>query len=405
MNRSSTLASLLLAAVGLALIGADWPQFRGPQGRGVSQETDLPTEFDAETGKNIAWKRPLPGRGPSSPIVVEGRVLVTAAEGPDETRLVVLCFDADDGRLLWRRSLWATGHAVFHPFGGVATPTPASDGTRVVAFYSTNDLACFDLQGNLLWFRGLSLERPAARNDVGMASSPLIVGSTVVVQVENQGDSFAAGIDLATGKTRWQIPREAEAIWSSPMLLPASSGRPAAVLMQSRSRLTALEPANGQLRWEYETRCHTMASATACDGLVYLPSHGLNALKPEGPREPPELLWAEHRLNSSSPSPTIYRGRAYTIKSPGILACGDAKTGEVLWQMRLKGKIWASAAIADGHLFAVNHEGLAQVVRLDEERGEIVGETRLDAEMLASPAVADGAIYFRSNDRLWKIAK
>lgn len=399
------LAALLVGAAVAVLSGSDWPQFRGRDNRGVSDESGLPRRFDVESGENVAWRVELPGSGPSSPIVVGNRVFVTAAEGPNQNQLLVLCFDADSGQLRWRRSLWATGHTIFHPFGGIATPTPASDGEHVVAFYSTNDLACFDLDGNAMWFRGLSYERPAARNDVGMASSPLIVGKNVIVQVENQGDSFAAGIDLATGTTRWLVPREADAMWASPVVFRVPEGPVDTVLMQSRSRLTALDAATGQVRWDYETRCHTMASATAADGMAYLPSHGLNALKPAGAGEQPELLWAEHRLNSSSASPTVYRGRAYTIKSPGILACGDVETGEVLWQLRLKGKIWASPVVADGHLYAVNFDGLVQVVELDDKKGRVVGEAPLGSEVLASPAVADRAIYFRSNAHLWKIAE
>ena len=167
------------------LSGADWRQFRGPDSSGVSGEKKLPTHLGAK--ENLAWKAPLPGTGPSGPIVVAGRVFVTAATGPHQERLHLLAFDAATGKLRWHRQLSATGQTVCNPFGGVAIPTPASDGKRVFAFYSSNDLACFDLDGNLLWFRGLAYERPLTRNDVGMGSSPLVVGDTVVVQMEEPG--------------------------------------------------------------------------------------------------------------------------------------------------------------------------------------------------------------------------
>jgi len=403
--RAATLSTFFaLGGLGL-LAGADWPCFRGPGGTGSASGavTALPTEFGNE-GKNVAWKVPLPGRGPSSPIVVDGRVVVTASGGPREDRLHVLAFDAETGERLWHRELWATGHTICHGFGAVAGPTPASDGRLIFAFYSSNDLACFDLEGNLKWFRGLAYEHPKARNDVGMASSPAVIRDTVIVQIENQGDSFAAGLDTATGETRWLKAREDGAIWSSPAVLPGATREQDVVLMQSRSKLTAQNAHTGEHLWEYETSCHTMSSALVAGGIVYLPSHGLHSLKPQPDGRGFERLWYEQRLSSGPSSPVAQGGRVYTLKSPGILVCGDAKTGEVLWQLRLKGPFWASARIAGGHAYCVNHAGEVQVVRLDDDKGELVATNQIDKAILASPAVADGAIYFRSDEHLWKVA-
>ena len=384
--------------------GSDWRQFRGNDSRGVSADKNLPITFsDTE---NVAWKVPLPGRGPSSPIVVAGCVVVTCSDGD---RLHVLCFDAATGKLLWQRQLWATGHTAHHPFGAIAAPTPASDGRLVFAFYSTNDLACFDLDGNLQWFRGLAFDYPTARNDVGMGSSPLVTDKAVVVQIENQGESFAAGIDKATGETLWRVQREHDAMWSSPVLLPGKTPDDDAVLLQGRSRLTAYHASTGKLLWQYETACHSTASATTCDGVVYLPANGLNALQADRATGNVKLLWRENRLRSGSASPTVHDGRVYTVKSPAILACGDARTGNVLWQLRLKGTMWASPVLAGGRLYCVTHEGLVQVIepnKVDPNKpaDTEISTTQIDPAILASPAVADGAIYFRSDRHLWKVA-
>jgi len=402
MRRS--LRNLVLALAALSLCcGSDWLQFRGTDNRSTSDEKGLPTSFDAATGRNVAWKVPLPGRGPSSPIVVAGRVVVTCASGFHRDRLHVVAVDAPSGKFLWHRQLWATGHTVCHPFGGIASPTPASDGKHVFAFYSSNDLACFDIDGNLKWFRGLAYECPNTRNDVGMASSPLVLGSTVIVQLENQGDSFAIGIDTATGKTRWRIEREHDAIWASPTVLRGKTPKDDLVLLQGRSHLTALNPLTGKLIWQYEIRCHTMASATTCDDVVYLPSFGLNALQYDRATGNVKLLWHERRLRSSRSSPIVHDGRAYAVKSGNILVCADRADGRVLWQLRLKGSLWATPVVADGHLWAANHDGLVQVVELGE-KGRLVGSGQIDPAILASPAVAQDALYFRSNTHLWKIA-
>jgi len=396
---TATIASL----AGTLSAAGDWRHFRGSDTRSVSAEQGLPTEFGAEG--NVAWKAPLPGTGPSSPIVVSGRVIVTAATGPRQDRLHVLAFDAASGKLRWERQLWATGSTVCNPFGGIAAPTPASDGRRVYAFFGSNDLAAFDLDGNLQWFRGLTHESPHTRNEVGMASSPLVVGSAVIVQMESQGESFAAGIDAATGLTRWRIAREQSATWTSPTLLPGKTPAEDLVLLQSKSSLSAHEPRTGREVWRYEAPCSTLSS-TACAGdRVYLPAGGgLVALAFDRQKRSVGLLWEEPRLRTENASPVFHEGRLYTLKSPGILVSSDAATGKVLWQLRLQGPIWATPVIAGGHAYLVNHDGLIQVVRLGAQ-GKLVGRGQIDGGILASPAVADGAIYFRSNRYLWKIAR
>jgi len=382
----------------------DWPRFRGPGSSGVAaeDETGLPVDFDITTGRNVAWRAPLLGRGPSSPIVVGQRVIVTASSGAREDRLHTMCFDSATGRLRWHRQLWATGSTVCNSFGAVAASTPASDGQRVYALFSSNDLACFDLDGNLQWYRGLGYENPFTRNDVGMASSPLVVGSVVVVQLDSSGVSFAAGIDTRTGRTRWRIDRDQGAAWTSPVLLHTAEEKPL-VLLQGRRTLAAVEPESGRVLGEYEVNCHTIASAATWQGRVYLPAEGLNCLEFDPAEGSWELLWHENRLRSANPSPTVHAGRAYVIKPPGIVVCGDAKSGEERWQLRLNGPFWASPVLADGKLYCVSHRGLVQVVGLGE-KGELLGTSQLEEGMLASPAVSGRAIYFRSDAYLWKIA-
>ena len=387
---------LAMAAIAVLLFcGSDWLQFRGSDNTSVCGEKDLPLRFGPQD--HLTWKVPLPGSGPSGPIVVRGRVVVTAASGPTQDRLHVLALDAASGKVLWQRQLWATGSTIHNPFGGVAANTPASDGRRIFALFSSNDLVCFDLDGNLQWLRGLSYECPMARNDVGMASSPLVVGGTVIVQVQNAGESFVAGIDTSTGQTRWRLDREQDPIWSSPTVLRGKTPADDLVLLQSRSNFTAHDPATGQVRAVYDHWCDTIASATTCDDRVFLPAAGIHALRLDRQTGKLSFLWSQPRLRGGNSSPLACDGRIYVIKDASILVCGDASDGRVVWQLRLKGPIWATPVLAGGDLYAVNQDGLVQTVRL--------GTSRIDPGVLASPAVADGAIYFRCPQTLWKISK
>ena len=192
-----------LAAPG-GLRGDDWPEFHGPGGRGVAANAAIRTTWSETEG--IAWKADLPGRSTSSPIVVGDLVVTTASSGAKQDRLHVIALDKATGTPRWERSFWATGRTLCHPTSAVAAGTPASDGKRIVALYSSCDLFCLDLEGRLLWQRNLAVEHPKSGNDVGMGSSPPIVGDAVVVQIDCQGDAFAAAIDLATGVDRWTAP-------------------------------------------------------------------------------------------------------------------------------------------------------------------------------------------------------
>jgi outer membrane protein assembly factor BamB len=388
---------LLLAAVAVALAAADWRQFRGSANTGVAEENGhLPVSFAAN--HLVAWKVPLPGRGASSPIVVGGRVVVTCSSGPRQDRLHLLCFSAADGKCLWHREFWATGNTLTHDITAVAIPTPASDGRRIFAFYSSNDLACVDLDGNLLWFRGLGYEHPTTRNSVGMSSSPLVIGDTVIVQMDSPGQALVAGIDAADGAPRWQMDREANAAFSSPTLFDG------AALIQGKKSLVAVDPHSGQVRWkyDYDVPYQPVASATASHDTVYLPGFKMYALRPGAAGEEVKLLWAEPRFRPDMASPIVYDGRIYVLKGSGILACGDAASGRSCWQLRLKGGFWASPVLAGGRLYCVSREGLVQVVQVGKQ-GKLLATSQIDDGISASPAVTRGAVFFRSDRHLWKI--
>ena len=182
----------------LCLVAADWRQFRGNDSTGIASADHLLT--NSPQG-NLAWKVALPGRGPSSPLVVDGRVIVTASTGVKQDRLLVLSYDAATGAKQWERTFWATGPTDCHPKTAMAAPTPVSDGQMIVALFATDDLICLDLKGNVLWLRSLHEENPGATDGRGLSSSPLLIDGVVVVQIENQNTSFATGIDAATGKS------------------------------------------------------------------------------------------------------------------------------------------------------------------------------------------------------------
>lgn len=375
---------------------ADWRQFRGTTSSGLPEQTIQ--NWDGE--QELAWQVDLPGRGLSSPILVQDRVYVTCSSGPMQERLHVLCFNAGNGTKLWERTFWATGRTVCHPKTCVAAPSPASDGERIFAFYSSNDLACLDLDGNLLWFRGLTYDYPNASNSLGMASSALAIGGKVVVMVETDDESFAAGIDAKTGETSWKIDRPERANWTSPAVTPDGKQ----VLMQSSAGVSAVNVDTGEVIWTYADGAATQPTLVVVDETAYVPSNGVTAIRPgKSNTNVPEIVWQVGNLRPGVASPIAYGDNLFVINSSGVMVAAALKDGERVWQSRLGGSFSASPVMAGGKLFAVNEEGTTVTIDPDNE-GEVISKLELGETILGTPSVGTDGVYVRSDKHLYKIA-
>ncbi len=396
---------LFLLAAGPLLASApaqaEWHRFRGPNGNGyIAGNSGVPSRLEAET---LAWKTPLPGRGLGSAIVIGDRVLVSAASGPHQDKLEVLCLSNNDGSILWRRAFWATGRTMCHKKTCVAAPTPTTDGENVYVLWSSNDILSLDLDGNLRWMRGLTLDYPNASNSLGMASSPLIVGDTLVAQIENDSESFAAGFDLETGANKWKIERPKAANWTSPVTM--KFGGQTIVALQSSKGVTGVSASTGSALWNFSRGASTIPSSAAAGDTLIVPSRGLTALKPNAKGGEPASLWSQKTQKPATGSPLITGDRYFFINSAGVLTAADRQTGDRLWRIRVKGPFSGSPVSCDnGHLYLFNEKGLAQVVDLSGEEGRVVSEFELGETILGTASIAGNAIFIRSDQTLWKFA-
>ncbi|MEW4487203.1 PQQ-binding-like beta-propeller repeat protein [Thalassoglobus sp. JC818] len=374
----------------------DWRQFRGNQSNGLPEAPGRDWDGDQE----VLWEADLPGRGLSSPIIIGDRVYVTASSGGLQERLHVLCFSATDGSKIWERTCWATGRTVCHPKTCVAAPSPASDGKRIFAFYSSNDLICLDLDGNLQWFRGLTYEFPNASNSLGMASSTISVGGKVVVMLESDDASFAAGLDADTGETTWKIDRPQRANWTSPSIAPDGK----TILMQSSAGVSAIDSETGAEIWKYSDGAATQPTLVMVGEVAYVPSHGVTAIRPgRSDTSVPEILWQVGNLSPGVASPIAYDEKLFVINNGAVMSAASLEDGKRLWQSRLKGPMSASPVVVGNKIFTVNEEGTTQVIDPNNE-GEIISEHQFDEIMLGTPAVTDDGVYVRSDQHLYKIA-
>lgn len=282
--------SVLLVA--LALTGltrnaeADWSQFRGPNASGVSVGKTPPLEFGPEN--NERWRLPL-GSGHSSPVISGDAIFLTTYDSENK-RLSVVCIDREKGSVRWKRPVEATEIERGHPSFNPASSTPATDGERVVAYFGSCGLVCFDTQGNLQW----QFPLPLTKSYSGNATSPIIAGDQVILYRGNYVDHFLLSVDKKTGKERWRSP-QAEPF--RPEL--ACSAVPVVakdllVLHGARS-VQGIDLESGEQRWV--TKCATTATSTPLivNGRVIVAAWnkmGEPALRPEFPNF--KTLISEH---------------------------------------------------------------------------------------------------------------
>jgi outer membrane protein assembly factor BamB len=399
----STLA-LTLAMLTSSFAG-DWPQFRGPDSTGAAADAKIPDQ------PKIDWSAPLPGRGLSSPIVVAGKVFVTCSSGPKQERLHLICFNATNGARIWERELQATGRTMTQQKTCVAACTPCSDGRRIFAIWSSNDMASFDLDGNLLWVRGLTVDYPNASNSLGMASSPIVIGETVVTMIENDSESYSLGLDANTGRNMWKLDRPKAANWTSPVPWRADAKSPPVALLQSKMGLLAVDATSGSRLWEFEEGASTMSSSVVASGIIYTPANGVVALSPNANNAAPAQLWHSKQINPNTISPVVLDGRLFSINGAGVVTAADTKTGAAQWKLRLAGPFSGSPVGAGSRLLAVNEKGLAQIVDITAPSGAIIGKLQLPLNeetkelVLCTPALEGGHIFVRSDSALWRLGE
>jgi outer membrane protein assembly factor BamB len=238
MRRIGRRAGPLLAAA-LSLLGADWPQFRGPNASGVAEDSNLPVEMGPQ--KNLRWRTPLPA-GWSSPAVAGDRIYLT---GMQDERLFTFALDRAGGRVLWQREAPRPRRQELQETNHPAAATPASDGDRVYVFFADFGLLAYDKTGRELW----RLPLGPFNNPFGHGASPVLAGDLVLQACDQDAGSFLIAVDKRTGRMRWRTERpHAQRGYATPVLYRAADGRWQALLVGSY-QLDAYEIATGSPVW------------------------------------------------------------------------------------------------------------------------------------------------------------
>lgn len=404
----------------------NWPQWRGPQGNGISQEKGIPTTWSKTD--NVLWRLSLPGPAGATPIVWEDRIFLSTVDGD---QLALMCVGTD-GKERWKKEIGQGNKNVRGDEGNFASPTPVTDGKHVWAFFGQGTLACFDVAGKQIWKKDLQKEYGKFEIQFGMSSTPVLHGNNLYFQLihgkwsAEPSRGLVLALDKATGDELWQKPRLTDAVnenkhsYASPILYQDSQNE--YLLTHGADYVIAYDLKDGSELWRcgnlnpksnYNDTLRLVASPAAVPGLIVVPSAkggpvlGLQTdLKGNVTEDKSATKWIMERGTPDVPSPLIQGGLVYLCRENGNLICLDAESGEKLYEERThSGRHRASPVYADGHIYlTARNDGTVTVVKAGRDF-KIVAKNTLDEAISASPVISGGRLYLRSFDALYAIGK
>jgi outer membrane protein assembly factor BamB len=423
-----------VAATAGASSGANWPQWRGPSGQGISNEKNLPADWSPT--KNIKWKTAIAGRGHSSPIVWGNKIfLTTAVEGPivqgakavthfddgkeylhpdsvgadHQHAFMVICLDRDTGKILWQQTAFeGTPYDNRHRKASYAASTPTTDGKYVYAFFGTEGLFAYDLNGKLAWKANVG---KLGTFGMGVGTSPVLFNNLLIIQCDEESGaaSFMVALDKTTGKEVWKTPRKVQASWATPLLVTA--GNHSEIITTGNEAVIAYDPSTGKELWRHKgVESNAIPSPVANNEMVFIsagfPAKIAMAIKLGGSGDLTDsVVWQYAKGTAYVPSPILYGDYLYLTTDRGILTCLDARTGEVKYEggrVPVPATFTASPVAFDGKILLTSEDGDTFIVKAGP-RHEIIGTSSVGEPVYASPAIADGRIIIRGERNLYAI--
>ncbi|NLX99763.1 MAG: PQQ-binding-like beta-propeller repeat protein [Rhodopirellula sp.] len=415
----------------------DWPEFRGPGGRGHATVGAAPLQWSEKD--NLVWKAPIPGRGWSSPVVLDGRIWLTTAvetpalpgdfekarartDQPDSNTYVAhhvalkaIAIDPASGRTLHDTTLAEIDlPLLLNKTNSYASPTPVAEAGRVYCDFGAMGTACVDATtGKKVWFRRLVVE-----HQVGPGSSPTVFGDLLILVRDGCDQQYVAALDKNTGETIWKTPRPPitatslsyHKAFSTPLIFTAN-GVPQMVVPGAQW-IVSYRPATGEELWRVDTgdTFSNTSRPVYGDGIVYIcTAYGgarMLAIRVDGKGNVTEthVAWQLQQGTPQRSSPLLVGQRLYIVSDRGVASCVDAANGEVKWSQRLEGAHTASPSYAAGRIYFFSEGGVATIIR-PGDRFERLAENQLDGRIMASPAFIDAAIFIRTDTHLYRIGR
>jgi outer membrane protein assembly factor BamB/protein tyrosine phosphatase (PTP) superfamily phosphohydrolase (DUF442 family) len=420
-----------------------WPSFRGPHASGVAEKQNLPDRWNAKTGENVLWRTKIPGLAHSSPIVWGNRVFVTSAVSSDpkatfkpglygdgdaskdlsQHRWMIYALEKQSGKIVWERVAYeGEPREKRHIKATYANSTPATDGRIVVAWFGSQGVHAYDVNGRFLWKVDLG-RLDAGAYDIptyewGTASSPIIWKDLVILQCDTQTDSFIIALNAKTGETVWKTDRDELPSWGTPTVFTTSKGEE--LVANASNFIRGYDPRTGKELWRLGRSSKITAPTPIFAGDVLVvasgrgPERPIFVLKagargdltlPDGKMSSDAVIWSRTGRGSYMPTPLIYDGILYVLGNNGTFDAYNLTTGEELYRQRLPvigSGYSASPVAADGKIYLPNEDGEIIVVAAGQKFSHIATNT-IGELLMATPALSDGVMYVRSAESLFAV--
>jgi outer membrane protein assembly factor BamB len=417
------LLGLCMALTASIAHAEDWPGFRGPTGQGISHDPNPPLKWSAT--ENVTWAADIPGAGWSSPIVFGDRVFLTSAT-EEGANCRVLSVDRKTGKLLWDVEVFKQPTVRKENKNSWATPTPATDGKRVYAWFG-GGAAAVTFDGKLEWTNTDNIYY--SRH--GLGASPLLYDGMLILPYDgsnpvpnNNGKpppeeyegwqkawdkSYVVALDAATGKQKWKTSRQ--------LMTRISHVTPLAIEVEGRKQIISpagdyvesLDPQTGKPLWWVRSEGETpVPSVIYAGGMLFTvsgwPKQTIRAVKPGGKDAAGDLtdthiVWQDIKVVPTMPSFVYANDLLFAVKETGIAACREPATGKIIWQQRLEGAYSASPVFAAGRIYFLNEAGKMTVIEAGPEF-KVLAENEVGQPCQASPAFSEGQIFLRTDKRL-----
>ncbi|MBN9122460.1 MAG: PQQ-binding-like beta-propeller repeat protein [Planctomycetes bacterium] len=396
----------------LTLHAADWYQFRGPDGQGHS-DAKLATEWGP--GKNVTWRKELPGLGWSSPVVAGGKVYLTTAvpDGGGQS-LRVLCLDARTGSIVWNVEVFKQDAAAakIHKKNSHASATPVVEDGNVYVHFGHMGTACLKAaDGSKVWATQELKYNPVHGN----GGSPVIAGRNLVFSIDGTDKQMAVALDKTNGKVAWTTPRNNTTganpfSFTTPLLINVKGQEQ--LISPGSGVVMSLDPKSGKEIWRatYDKGYSVVPRPVYANGLVYVCS-GYNsptllAIRPDGTGDVTKthVAFTLKKNVPHNPSPLVVGNALYLVSDAGVLSCLDAKTGTERWTERVEKAYSSSPMYANGLIYLLSEDGTTTVFKPGDSYDE-VAKNKLGEKTQASFAVDGDALLLRTEKALYRIEK
>ena len=419
---------------------ADWPQWRGPNFNGSTDEKNLPVKWSQT--ENVAWSVDLPGPSAATPIISGDRVFISSVDSATDS-LLAMCFDRTNGKILWCHQVEVAKGTRRDYRSNYAAPSPVTDGHLVIFFYSTGLLICYDTNGNRIWSRNIQDDYGTFAFLWTFSSSPTLYRGKLYFQVlqrdvpvQGRGltgrynRSYILAMDPKTGKTLWRQFRPSKAVaesreaFSTP--IPATLDGKDQLLVVGSDILTSHDLQTGKELWRWGTwnphrtgHWRLVPSPVAGAGIVLAcaPKNApIYAIRPKatGILDDTAIAWTTtdlKQITADVPTPAFYDGDFFILSDMRkSLSRVDPATGKPKWTITTPGraKYEASPLAADGKIYIINHQGQTDII--DAATGKVINSIQMDnptgrAVVRASISAAQGQLFIRTTKKLYCLGK